>query len=305
MNTPAVPSAVRVRSSILLSTAVTLALAACGTGAPGSPASPVVSPDASPGSVATPATEGIEHGTDPTDIVFRFEEGGGFVPMGFFATEAPIFTLYGDGTVIFKDGNAAPPPEADGIIRTTPYRIVTLTEGQLQVFLRTAISDGGLGVARANYGSVGADLPTATFTINAGGTTKTVSVMALGMEREPGPDTLILQALAGLGERIRDFSREVDGDEAWVPDRWRGVLTPDAFNPPRAWPWPNVPVTRLTACTCTLTVAAAVLKASSRKPINPAPLMRLFSATTKPCAAKRRTARSAMLTVSSFESSST
>ncbi len=240
MNTPAVPSAVRVRSSILLSTAVTLALAACGTGAPGSPASPVVSPDASPGSVATPATEGIEHGTDPTDIVFRFEEGGGFVPMGFFATEAPIFTLYGDGTVIFKDGNAAPPPEADGIIRTTPYRIVTLTEGQLQVFLRTAISDGGLGVARANYGSVGADLPTATFTINAGGTTKTVSVMALGMEREPGPDTLILQALAGLGERIRDFSREVDGDEAWVPDRWRGVLTPDAFNPPRAWPWPNV-----------------------------------------------------------------
>ena len=63
--------------------------------------------------------------------------------------------------------------------------------------------------------------------------------MALGMDRGDGPDTPILQALAGLGERIRDFGREVDGEQAWVPDRWRGVLTPDAFNPPRAWPWPD------------------------------------------------------------------
>jgi hypothetical protein len=95
-------------------------------------------------------------------------------------------------------------------------------------------------VARANYGSVGADLPTATFTINAGGTTKIVSVMALGMDRGDSPDTLILQALAGLGERIRDFGREVEDEVAWVPDRWRGVLTPDNFNPPRAWPWPGI-----------------------------------------------------------------
>lgn len=245
MKTPAVPAVMRARRGALLLAVVTIALAACGTaGSPPASATPGLPTDAGstppttpPG---TPAIGSIEHETGAADVVFRFDEGGGFVPMGFFATEAPIFSLYGDGTVIFKDGNAPPPPDADGILRTSPYRTVKLTEDQLQAFLQTAISDGGLGVARANYGSVGADLPTATFTINAGRMTKSVSVMALGMDRGDGPDTLILQALAGLGERIRDFGREVEGEGVWVPDHWRGILTPDAFNPPRAWPWPEV-----------------------------------------------------------------
>jgi hypothetical protein len=241
MKTPAVPSSVRARRGAVLLAVAMLALAACGTaGSPPGSLSPGAgsTPEATP--PVTAATGSIEHEIGATDVVFRFDEGGGFVPMGFFATEAPIFTLYGDGTVIFKDGNAAPPPEADGIIRVAAYRTVKLTEDQMQAFLKSAISDGGLGVARANYGSVGADLPTATFTLNAGGTTRTVSVMALGMDRGEGPDTLILQALAGLGERIRDFGREVEGEGAWVPARWRGVLTPDVFNPSRVWPWPEV-----------------------------------------------------------------
>jgi hypothetical protein len=241
MKNPAIPSFRRARLLTLLIAVATMALAACGTaGSPASSASPGAPSD--PGSTpeTTPGPGTIEHETGATDVVFRFDEGGGFVPMGFFATEAPIFTLYGDGTVIFKDGNAAPPPEADGIIRTVAYRTIKLTEDQVQAFLHGAISESGLGVARADYGSIGADLPTATFTINAAGTTKVVNVMALGMDRGEGADTLILQALAGLGERIRDFGREVDGEQAWVPDRWRGVLTPDAFNPPRAWPWPEI-----------------------------------------------------------------
>jgi hypothetical protein len=241
MKTPAVPSIVRVRRGTSLLAVAMIALAACGTaGSPLASAASDLPTETGWIPPTAPATGSIEHEMGATDAVFRFDEGGGFVPMGFFATEAPIFTLYGDGTVIFKDGNAAPPPEADGIIRVAAYRTVKLTEDQLQAFLKSAISDGGLGVARANYGSVGADLPTATFTINAGGTTKTVSVMALGMDRGEGPDTLILQALAGLGERIRDFGREVEGEGAWAPDRWRGVLTPDSFNPPRAWPWPAI-----------------------------------------------------------------
>jgi len=240
MTTPAVPSSFRVLRLTLLAAAATVVLAACGTGAQPASTGPGVPTDAETPPVITPATGTIDHEMGSADVVFRFDEGGGFVPMGFFATEAPIFTLYGDGTVIFKGGNAAPPPEADGIVRVPAFLTVKLTEDQVQAFLRSAISDGGLGVARASYGSVGADLPTATFTISAGGTTKTVSVMALGMDRGDGPDTGILQALAGLGERVRDFGREVDGERAWVPDRWRGVLTPDSLNPPRAWPWPAI-----------------------------------------------------------------
>ncbi|MCI0584758.1 MAG: hypothetical protein L0227_18040 [Chloroflexi bacterium] len=194
----------------------------------------------SPGPSSTPAIGEIEHATGATDVVLRFEEGGGFVPMGFFATEAPIFTLYGDGTAIFRDAMAAPPPDGDGISRAPGYQTANLSEDEIQAFLAFAVVDGGLGVARASYSGPGADLPTATFTINAGGQRKTVSVMGLGMEREPGPDTAVIQALARLGKRVRNFGPAVDGEVTWTPDRWRGVLTPDAFNPPRPWPWPDV-----------------------------------------------------------------
>lgn len=195
---------------------------------------------ASPGPTGTPTIGEIDHATGATDVVLRFEEGGGFVPMGFFATEAPIFTLFGDGTVIFKDWTAAPPPDRDRISRMPPYQTARLSEDEIQAFLAYAIADGGLGVARAEYTGPGADLPTAVFTISAAGQTKTVSVMALGMEREAGPDTPVLEALARLGERVRSFGLEVDDEVVWTPERWRGVLTPDAFNAPRAWPWPGV-----------------------------------------------------------------
>ncbi|OGO52349.1 MAG: hypothetical protein A2V84_07620 [Chloroflexi bacterium RBG_16_70_13] len=219
------------------------ALAAC-SGAAGPSLS--MGPDGSPadsagrGPTGTPAIGEIDHATGAADVVFRFEEGGGFVPMGFFATEAPIFTLYGDGTVIFRDATASPPPDRDGIGRMPPFRTVKLSEDEIQALLGYAVADGGLGVARAQYTGPGADLPTATFTISAAGQTKTVSVMALGMEREAGPDTPVLEALARLGEKVRSFGHEVDDEVAWIPDRWRGVLTPDAFNPPRDWPWPGV-----------------------------------------------------------------
>lgn len=246
---PAVHDAPRAQRHLLLVTVTAMVLAACGAaansagspgGRPGASASPGAPSGAGPTPAATPAGGPIEHPTGARDVVFRFDEGGGFVPMGFFATEAPIFTIYGDGTVIFKDGNVASPPGEDGFFRMPPYWTVRLSEGQVQAFLRAAISDGGLGVARGYYESPGADLPTAIFTLNAGGRTKTVSVMALGMDLGDGPDTQILGALAGLGERIRDFGREVEGEERWIPDRWRGVLTPDAVNPPVAWPWPGV-----------------------------------------------------------------
>ncbi|MBI2777496.1 MAG: hypothetical protein HYX57_09600 [Chloroflexi bacterium] len=183
----------------------------------------------------------MDHATGAADVVLRFEEGGGFVPMGFFATEAPIFTLYGNGTVIFKDGLAAPPPADDGVIRVAPYMTATLTEDQVQTLLQFAIADGALGVARAQYQGVGADLPTATFTLVAAGTKKTVSVSGLGMDGGPTPDTPVLQALAGLGDRLRNFAPTVEGEVAWVPDRWRGVLTENlGGRAPRAWPWPGV-----------------------------------------------------------------
>ncbi|MBF8290812.1 MAG: hypothetical protein HW391_1780 [Chloroflexi bacterium] len=226
---------------LLLAAALVVALAACGGAASSTPST---SPDPSPASPLPPTSEPtvgeIAHATGTTDVVFRFEEGGGIVPIDFFATYAPMFTIYGDGTVIFRDLFAALPSNADGLARLSPFLTVKLTEVELQAFLRYAIGDGGLSVARGHYDGPGADLPTSTFTLTAAGTTKVVSVFAIGMERPDSVDSPVLQGLARLGERIRAFSSEVQGEVAWVPDRWRGVLTPDSLNPPRAWPWPAI-----------------------------------------------------------------
>ena len=76
------------------------------TGPTGGSPSPTASSTASPTPTVAPSptfgADQIEHPTGATDLVLRAEQGGGFVPFGFMVTQAPVFTLYGDGTVIFQ-----------------------------------------------------------------------------------------------------------------------------------------------------------------------------------------------------------
>lgn len=222
----------------MLSLVAVVLLAACG----GAGSSPTASPGGSSKPTDAPTSDpaSIEHATGALDVVFRFEQGGGFVAMGFFATQAPQFTLYGDGTVLFRDFTAAPLLN-DKVGALQPYLIARMSEVEIQAFLRFALADSGLGVARAAYnpGNV-ADAPSSMFTIRAGGVDKVVTVEALGFENPQNPDSAIMKALAGLGERINNFAASVSGETAWTPDRWRGVLTPDAFGPAVTWPWPNL-----------------------------------------------------------------
>ena len=217
---------------------VALALAACG----GSGGSPTPPPVGSQGPTPAPTTgpDDIEHATGATEVIFQFEQGGGFVPIGFFATQAPQFILYGDGTVIFRDFTSGPPPN-DKVGALQPYLLAHLTEPEIQAFLRFALADSGLGVARAAYnpGNV-ADAPSSMFTVKAGGLDKVVSVEALGFENPQSPDSAIMKALAGLADRISNFATSVTGETAWTPDRWRGVLSADGFGPALAWPWTDI-----------------------------------------------------------------
>jgi hypothetical protein len=228
---------------------LTLFLAGCAASGGPSP-SPAASASAPP-SVA-PTITGIDHATGATDVVLRMEEGGGFIRPEFLLTQGPIFTLYGDGTVIFRDTRATPPESKDGFGHALPYRTARLTEQQIQVFLDQAINGGGLGIARANYdpGNI-ADVPATTFTLKAGGLAKTVSVVALGMDVRPGPDALTLTALAKLADRLRQFDQGgTFATDIYKPAKYRGTLWDSGFVPdtgPRAWPWPNLSPADFTA----------------------------------------------------------
>jgi len=227
------PSALPIARSIGLPTVLlaTILVAACGgTGSPGPSGSPGTSPEPT-------GTQGaIEHPSGPTDVVLRFEEGGGLMAFGALAGQAPTFTLYGDGTAIFRDWTQQQPPAVGDVLPQLPFQIVRLTEDQVQELLAFAVGPGGLDVARQAYdpGNV-ADAATAIFTITAGGITKNVSVVALGFDNPQSPDALILKQLASLGERLRGFS--APGTAIWAPDRYRGILSEDAFGNPRDWPW--------------------------------------------------------------------
>jgi hypothetical protein len=232
----------RRKATLLLTPVLAIALAAC-TSAGGGAGSPSAAPSSAPSPTADPNV--IDHPTGATDVILRFEEGGGFVPPTFTATMVPHFTMYGDGTIVFRDPTAALPPQDGSIIRAAPMRIAKLTEEQVQDVLRRALVDGGLAVARAEYTDMQvADAPTATFTIQAGGLTKTVSVYALGIGPETGADAPARAAFAKLAEsltKIEQGGAIVAAD--YQPAAFRGVLTDSAgvvVPDMKSWPWKEI-----------------------------------------------------------------
>src|SRR5688572_4070572 len=68
---------------------------------------PSSSPGATPLPTAIPASPSpvagaIEHPTGPAEVVLRMDQGGGHMIFGFALTQAPTFTLYGDGTFLLR-----------------------------------------------------------------------------------------------------------------------------------------------------------------------------------------------------------
>ncbi|HEY3334760.1 MAG TPA: hypothetical protein VGK16_05925 [Candidatus Limnocylindrales bacterium] len=230
------------RAAAIAIAIVALAAAACtgagGTTAGGATPEPTTAP--------SPSIDGLAHPTGAGEIVLRFDESGGFVPPEFLAAHVPQFTLYGDGTVVFVQSSSVPPSRAEGITTGQSVRTARLTEDQVQALLEFAIRDGGLGTARAEYQNpLVADAPTAVFTLNADGASRTVSVVALGMEdQEVTADTATKQALARLGSRLRDFDAGGTLQSAtYEAAAYRGVLqAQDGVQGVaiRDWPWTDL-----------------------------------------------------------------
>jgi hypothetical protein len=190
----------------------------------------------------------IDHKTGSTDVLLRYEEGGGFVMPAFLASQAPHFTLYGDGTVIFRNPMLELPAAEGSVGMFNPMRTTKLTEEQIQELLLLALGEGGLAVARPNYeNTMVADASTAIFTIDAGGVEKTVSVYALGMDTQAGADAAARAAFQKLAQRLTDFDQGGAFETAvYEPQAYRAVLmeAPGVQAPDvRAWPWPDLNVT--------------------------------------------------------------
>lgn len=238
-NPRSAPLALVAASAVLVAALAACSSAAAPTGTPGA-GSP--GPTAGPSTNPTPTLmSGIQHPTGATDVVLRLESGGGFVPIDFLATNAPIFTLYGDGRVVWRDANAPVPDQQGSVSPLAPFRTVRLTEPAIQSLLEDALGRGGLQDAAETYMGNGADLPSTTFTINANGVTKTVTATPLSVEMQPnaGP---VMAALVGLQERLSGFGAIVGESELYAPTAYRGILMPQdaAFNPPVDWPWTTI-----------------------------------------------------------------
>lgn len=221
-----------------LTLAALLLVAACSGG--------TASPSGSGGPTASPASTGLEHPTGSTDVVLRMEEGGGFVAMEFNASQAPLFTLYGDGVVVFQALQTVfPQPGPDGISRGVAWRTAQLDAGQIEELLTFALGPGGLGAARDTYMAEGImDAGNTIFTVNGGGVKKTVTINALGFDAPNNPDGPARAAFKQLADRLRDFDNGgTISTEAYVPSSYRAIIIEREPGPQAvavSWPWPDV-----------------------------------------------------------------
>jgi hypothetical protein len=175
------------------------------------------------------------------------ETGGGFVPMEFNATQAPTFTLYGDGTVIFQSG-VMPPFGTGGAL---PAWIKgTMSEENIQALLAFALQDGRLANAREAYDSMMcADCPTTWFTLNAGGASKTVAINGLSEVQQAGPDAADLAGFSRLQQLLANFQAEAESGTAtdlvpYEPDIYRvtmfEAMGAQPMSEPIEWPWDDI-----------------------------------------------------------------
>jgi hypothetical protein len=209
--------------------------------------SPINSPEPTSAPSPTPAGGPITHPTGATDVILRMETGGGFVPLGFLVTQAPEFTLYGDGTFIIQPLTDPELPD-DWDAPRPRFLQGRLDAESVQALLDFALETGRLREARDDYRHDKiADASTTIFTIAAGGVSKTVSVYALAEVTEPTADAADRRGFYQLSEVLRSFEDRARAGELgeivlYEPTHYQVTLleawdeAPDA----RDWPWQHI-----------------------------------------------------------------
>ena len=251
--------------ALCLALALPFALAACG-------ASQTASPDASgrpsasattqsPDSTSSSAPHPTPLAGDPDAILLQFDATPDSIvdPFGDSLSDGigsgshwylpgPDFTLYGNGTIIYRNDEADRVAAADLNGRSIigpPLSTVRLDSEQVQEVLDFAWEEGGLADALPAYSTGAVDLFTSgTFEISAGDRRKRVTVRGLHPDpAHPDPETRL--RLLALADYLRTIDRHLGVEpEPWVPDRFwaslRVVDTSFVGGPLNEWPWPNI-----------------------------------------------------------------
>jgi hypothetical protein len=205
-------------------------------------------PGASPAPVPSPAASSLasrsgSSADDAKRVVLRMTVSGGFVPVEVVDTTLPAFTLYADGSVIFRPLPAPWPTPAGPL---PPLQHAQLDAQQVGELLAFALGPGGLREAREQY--YDPTVMDARFTIldvDVPGLTKQVSVYALGLD-EQAPDGVERTRFAALADRLGSFDQQTAAGQGslvgdYRPGRYRGILRPVSPGPSQpARPWPFV-----------------------------------------------------------------
>ena len=189
-----------------------------------------------------PGTVGsVDHPTDPSAIVLRMSQGGGFVPTAIRFIETPRFTLYGNDVAIFQGPLSS---DADIFDPRPAFQCLQLTPDQVDELLTFALGEGGLADAATDYPNPNiTDVGTTMFTIDADGVAKTVSVYALGFEMAPEDQLADRASFAALADLLGDFGATVDGEQPYDVPAYAAMLEEDALEPGDAsapWPWTDL-----------------------------------------------------------------
>ena len=193
--------------------------------------------------VSTPKPTPLSHATGARDVLLRMWVGGGLPNPGKTVEEPPEFTLYGNGRVIHVTEQAS--GNGPGV---SELRQAQLTDDQIDVLLRIALNDGGLGAAQKSYSDVQVfDAGSTWFEVHAGGVDKTVRVYALGFMDNLTPSAQIRAAFRLLAGKLHDFAAEVTAGRAtdvglYEPEAYRVTLIAplSGLEANADWPWPGI-----------------------------------------------------------------
>ncbi len=178
-------------------------------------------------------------GTDPSQVILRVEQVGGFAPLEFTLGQGPVYTVTGDRQLIFLGPQQASFP---GPLLPN-YQTTLLTEDELEQLL-VAVVETGLPTFESKIddsaASFVADASTTVVTFTDSEGAHRFSVYALGIGEFSDPDVQALADLIVLLDQLASggFPSRYETDQVQVIARQGRPEDPDLST---VRPWPVTP----------------------------------------------------------------